>query len=377
MELLLILTYTAICYVAFKVFKIPLNKWTVPTAALGGVTQTILVLLVMNYNHPFTSEARFYFFTTPMAPYVKGVVLDVPVRPNVPLKKGDVLYRLDPRPYEAVVQQKKAALAEAEQSTKQLRATFEQASAELDRVKAQFELAQQNFDRQDELFKKGVAAKAILDTASRNLEVANQSMQAAAAAADRARLGAESQIEGVNTTVARLQGELLAAEYELEHTVTRAPTDGHVTQLFLRPGMILITTPSKPVLIFIHDEGRVFGAAFQQNALQRVRIGDEAEIAFDAVPGRIFAGRIAAVSDAVAQGQLQPTGDLVDPENRRRPGRSLAYIEILDDLSAYNLPSGAVGQVAAYTDHFKVFAVIRRILLRMKSWLNYVFTEGH
>ena len=107
MELLLILTYTAICYVAFKVFKIPLNKWTVPTAALGGVTQTILVLLVMNYNHPFTSEARFYFFTTPMAPYVKGVVLDVPVRPNVPLKKGDVLYRLDPRPYEAVVSKRR------------------------------------------------------------------------------------------------------------------------------------------------------------------------------------------------------------------------------------------------------------------------------
>jgi hypothetical protein len=173
-----------------------------------------------------------------------------------------------------------------------------------------------------------------------------------------------------------LQGELLAAEYELEQTVTRAPTGGYVTQLLLRPGMILITTPSKPVLVFIHDEDRVFAAAFQQNALQRVRIGDETEIAFDAVPGRIFRGRIAAVSDAVAQGQLQPSGDLVDPENRRHPGRSLAYIDILDDLSPYNLPAGAVGQVAAYTDHWPMFAIIRRILLRMKSWLNYVFTEG-
>lgn len=376
MELLLILTYTAICYVAFKVFKIPLNKWTIPTAALGGIGLTTLVLLMMNYNHPFTSEARFYFFTTPMAPYVKGVVLEVPVKPNVPLKKGDVLYRLDPRPYEAVVQQKKAAMAEAEQAVKQLRATFEQASAELERVKAQVELAQQNYDRQAELFAKKVVAQATLDTASRNLEVSRQSMEAASASADRARFAAESQIEGVNTTVARLQGELLAAEYELEQTVTRAPTDGYVTQLLLRPGMILITTPSKPVLIFIHHEDRVFAAAFQQNALQRVRVGDEVEIAFDAVPGRIFKGRIAAVSDAVAQGQLQPSGDLVDPENRRRPGRSLAYIDILDDLSPYNLPAGAVGQVAAYTDHWQMFAIIRRILLRMKSWLNYVFTEG-
>jgi multidrug resistance efflux pump len=83
---------------------------------------------------------------------------------------GCVRVGQDLRPYEAVVQQKKAALAEAEQAVKQLRATFEQASAELERVKAQFELAQQNYDRQEELFAKKVVAQATLDTASRNLE---------------------------------------------------------------------------------------------------------------------------------------------------------------------------------------------------------------
>ncbi len=55
---------------------------------------------------------------------------------------------------------------------------------------------------------------------------------------------------------------------------------------------------------------------------------------------------------------------------RQTPSRAL------DDLSPYNLSAGAVGQVAAYTDHWQMFAIIRRILLRMKSWLNYVFTEG-
>jgi multidrug resistance efflux pump len=377
MELLLILTYTAICYLAFKVFRIPLNKWTIPTAALGGIFLLGLILLMMNYNHPFTSEARFYFFTTPMAPYVKGVVLEVPIKSNTPLKKGDVLYRLDPRPYEAVVMQKKAALAEAEQNVKQLRATYDQAAADVERAKAQVALAQQNFDRQDYLFKTKVVAKATLDTASRNLEVATQSLEATTAAADRARLGADAQIGGVNTTVARLQGDLLGAEYELEQATQRAPTDGYVAQLLLHPGMILITTPSKPVMVFVHAEGKVFAAAFQQNALQRVRIGDEAEIAFDAVPGRIFKGRIGAVSDAVAQGQLMPTGELINPEDRHRAGRALAYIEIVDDLSPFNLPGGAVGQVAAYTEHWQMFAIIRRILLRMKSWLNYVFTDGH
>ena len=55
----------------------------------------------------------------------------------------------------------------------------------------------------------------------------------------------------------------------------------------------------------------------------------------------------------------------------------MAIIEIKDDLSSFHLPAGAVGQVATYTEHWHMFAIIRRILLRMKSWMNFVFTEGH
>ncbi len=70
-----------------------------------------------------------------------------------------------------------------------------------------------------------------------------------------------------------------------------APTDGYVTQLFLRPGMIAVPLPLRPVMVFIHSDDNVFAAAFQQNALQRVRAGDEAEIAFDAIPGRCSRAR--------------------------------------------------------------------------------------
>lgn len=54
MDLLLIMTYAALCITIFKVFKIPLNKWTVPTAVLGGVIIIGTLILLMNYNHPFT-----------------------------------------------------------------------------------------------------------------------------------------------------------------------------------------------------------------------------------------------------------------------------------------------------------------------------------
>src|SRR6266536_1119194 len=152
MDLLVILTYVAFCYAGFKVFRIPVNQWTLATAVLGGIVGISLLLLTMNYNHPFSTNARIYFPVTPVMPSVKGRVIAVPVATNPPLKEGDVLFRIDPRPYEYVVQQKRAALAEAEQNAKQLHSSLDQATAVVARVRAQVELARQNYDRQAELF---------------------------------------------------------------------------------------------------------------------------------------------------------------------------------------------------------------------------------
>src|SRR6266566_8949792 len=96
MDLLLILTYAAMAYAAFRLFKIPVNGFTLLTAALGGVALIGALLLGMNYNHPFTSQARFYFNTTPIVPAVSGIVIEVPAKTNTPLKKGDVLFSIDP-----------------------------------------------------------------------------------------------------------------------------------------------------------------------------------------------------------------------------------------------------------------------------------------
>ena len=199
MELLLILIYVSICYVIFKVFKIPVNQWSLATAALGGIIGIALLLLIMNYNHPFTTNARIYFAVTPVLPGVKGRVIEVPVETNKPLKEGDVLFRIDPKPYEYVVSQKKALLAEAEQNVKQLKSSLDQATASAERANAQFELAQQNYDRQFELFQKPVIAQATLDTYARNLETARQSLVGARAEEERARLAYTVNVDGVNT----------------------------------------------------------------------------------------------------------------------------------------------------------------------------------
>jgi multidrug resistance efflux pump len=379
MELLLILIYVSICFVVFKAFKIPVNQWSLATAAFGGIVGIALLLLFMNYNHPFTTNARIYFSVTPVLPTVKGRVIEVPVRDNTPLKEGDELFRIDPRPYQYVVDQKKAQLAESEQSVKQLKSSLDQATAAAERANSQLTLAQQTYDRQVELLEKKVVAQATVDTATRNLEASRQTLTGARADEERARLGYTSNIGGVNTTVARLTAELADAQYDLDQTVTRAPTKGFVTQLGLRPGMYVIPQPLRPVMVFVNtgEGNKQLAAAFQQNALQRVKFGDEAEVAFDAVPGRVFKAKVGHVIDAIAAGQLQPTGTLVDPGALPSGGRALVQIDIEEDLSNYQIPLGSVAQVAIYTKHWEHLSLLRKILLRMRSWENYVFLEGH
>jgi multidrug resistance efflux pump len=379
MELLLALIYVSFCVVIFKLFKIPVNQWSLSTAALGGFSGIFLLLLIMNYNHPFTKNARIYFAVTPILPTVKGRVIEVPVRANTPLKEGDILFRIDPKPYEYVVDQMKAALAEAEQNVNQLKASLDQATAAAERVNAQLKLSQENYDRQAQLFRTNVIAQATLDTASRNLDAAKQSYTGAKAEEERARLAYTSNIGGVNTSVAKARAELADAQFDLDQTITRAAGPGFVTQVSLRPGMYILPTQLRTAMLFVNTGRRdhELGAAFQQNSLQRVEAGDDAEVAFDAVPGRVFSAKVRSVVDAIAAGQLATTATLVEPETLTTAGRAVAIIDVSDEMLKYQIPLGSTAQVAIYTKHWHHLATLRKILLRMRSWQNYIFLEGH
>jgi multidrug resistance efflux pump len=379
MELLLALIYVSFCVVIFKIFRIPVNEWSLSTAVLGGIFGIALLLLTMNYNHPFTANARIYFAVTPILPTVKGRVVEVPVHANTPLKEGDVLFRVDPKPFEYVVAQKKAALAESEQNVEQLKASLAQATAAKERAVSQLRLAQDNYDRQNELFQKDVIAKATLDTFTRNLETSKQTVAGAKAEEERARLAFTSNIDGVNTAVARLRAELADAQFDLDQTTTRASGPGFVTQLSLRPGMYAIPAQIRTSMFFVNTgpQDRELGAAFQQNSLQRVKAGDDAEVAFDAVPGRVFKGKVHTVVDAISTGQLGTTVGLIEPETRTTAGRAVAIIDVSDEMRDYQIPLGATAQVAIYTEHWHHLSLLRKVLLRMRSWQNYVFLEGH
>jgi multidrug resistance efflux pump len=332
---LLIIIYAAILWVVFKVFKVPINKWTATTSILVGFFGIGFVVLVQNYYHPYSREARLYFYTTPIFSRVQGRVVEVPVIPNVPLKKGDVLFRLNPEPFEDKVNSLKGEL--------------QRAVVERDRSKEEQE-------RSVEIFRKGAGSERDVQSW---------------------RIKYETALADIDNIQARLDQAIFDLE---EEVVVRAPTDGYVTQQRLRPGMTVVSQPQTvPVMTFVHAEDPEFIAAFPQNGLQNINPGNEAEITFDAIPGRAFKGKVEKVLQAIAQGQVQPGGDLINFDAaiaRAQQGRVPVQIEILDDMSGYQLPAGAKAEVAVYSERWKPFAIVRRVLLRMKSWQKFVFVGG-
>ena len=143
----------------------------------------------------------------------------------------------------------------------------------------------------------------------------------------------------------------------------------------------VVPAPFRPAMVFVNDSqaDRALVAAFQQNALQRVNVGDEAEVLFKAIPGRVFKAKVGLVYDAIPAGQLQTTGTLVaapELEGAMPGNRALVRLDLVDDISGYHVPLGSTGEAAIYTEHFHELSLLRKILLRMRSWQNYVFPES-
>lgn len=375
MDLLLILTYAALCITIFKVFNIPLNKWTVPTAVLGGVVLIGTLILLMNYNHPFTQIGNQVYSTTPVVSGVRGRVIEVPVEANKPLKEGDVLFKIDPIPYEAEVGKKKAQIKEASQGALGLESSLQEANASLNKAIAERDKAKREFQRYQRGFDKGAFTEQQLDTRRQAYKASESAVNVAKAKLEQSQLALDSEIGGENTTVARLIEELRQAEFDLEQTVVRAPTDGFATQLALRPGVMAVPLPLAPVMTFVHTEDLLYTAAFRQNSLQRLQPGYEAEFLFRALPGKVFKGEVIEVLPAIGESQFQARGALLGTEALRTSGRVFVTLKITDDLTDYKLPLGTAVEVAVYSDKFTHVSIMRKVLIRMKSWQNFLYLD--
>ncbi|TXH37885.1 MAG: HlyD family secretion protein [Rhodospirillaceae bacterium] len=428
---LIIGTYGLICWLVFKKFRlIPVNAYTVCSAIMIGIAMIgILGLLLLKYQ-PASSDGRLYTVTTPVVPQVSGQVIAVPVIANVPLREGDVLFQIDPAPYKYEVNRLEAKLAAANTNLSQLEKRLlaaeaarsqaqadvlaseseydrqaqqqrDQAEAGMGQVSSQLSLARKDYVRYKELVEKGTIsrqkfeqvaeqverleaqlreAKATLAQAEEaitgggaSLQSARERLRQAQAQEEEARLELESQSDGVNPDVQQVVAELGLARWRLEETTVRAPADGYVTQLALRPGQMTTTLPLAPVMVFVHDEQPTLVATFPQNVIVDLKPGLEAEIAFKAYPGKIFKGRVSHLLATTAEGQFTTGGQLRTATAASAPGRIPVVFDYGPDIADLKLPGGAQATTAIYTEHVHVLAIIRKIILRIKSWENYLF----
>lgn len=376
MDVLILLTYGALCFVVFRVFNVPVNGYSVVTAALGGVVLLASIMLLMNFNHPFTNLGRTYFVSTPVVPTVRGRIVEVPVVANMPLKKGDVLFRIDPGPFEITVARLEATKARVKAQVLQDREGLSAAEAQLRQAESARGLAQKQYDDDKILVDKGTIPANRLDQRLTRLETTISATQQAESAVEQARaeLGAVT-ADGTPAKLAEIDAQLDNALWELDQTVVRAPADGYVTQLTVTPGVFAVPIPLAPTMVFISKQERIFAAGFLQISVQRIKPGYEAEVAFHGIPGTIIHGKVLRVLDAMAAGQASPSGTLIAPEDRPYPGRVVVVIELSEEVEAYNLPAGSMGAVAVYSEHWHPVSIVRKILLRMKSWTYYLAFE--
>lgn len=377
MDLLIILTYVAIAWSIFKIFKIPVNKWSVPTAALGGIFLIGALILLMNYNHPYTFTAQKAVISIPITPQVTGVVMAVTDKQNQRLNKGEMLFKLDPTRYQTRVNRLKADLTTAISSIHTLKGQLDEAIANTTRVTAERDRLYKDYQR----YVRGSRARvnpfseSDIDNARQNYLAQDALVKGSLAEQAQIKSQLDSVINGEQSQIVSLRAQLAEATYNLEQTIVRAPENGYVTQVLIRPGTYAAALPLRPVMVFIPEQKRQIVAQFRQNSLLRLEAGDEAEVVFNAFPGQIFPGKLIKVLPVVSGGAYQAQGTLQTLTTTPGSDRVLALIELEPNKDIDALPDGIFAQVAVYSQHFHHVAVMRKVLLRMTSWMHYLYLD--
>ncbi len=436
---LIVGTYGFLCWLLFKKLKlIPTNTYTVSTALIIGVILIAGILLLLGFNHPVTHDARLYAYTIPIVSQVRGLVVEVPVQPNVPLAKGDVLFRIDPQPYQFEVERLEAALADANSDVGQLeqrhsaaeaatrqaesdllaseseldrqaREAVEQADAVVKQARTAVDFATGERDRYKEQLDSGIISRQTFDVVQQRLDTAQAQLEQAQAAQRQAaeklaaggdrmksaqervnqaraqeqelRLAMEADSGGYNPQVRQILADLENKRWELEQCVTRAPSAGYATQVVLQPGQMATPFAARPVMVFVSARNLELIATYPQNVIKNIEPDLEAEVAFKALPSKIFKTKVVRTIPIIAEAQILAGAELASAKSEKAGTKIPVVFEYTAEMAAHNLPAGAIATAAVYTHHLHALSIVRKILLRIKSWENYLllpsFGGGH
>jgi membrane fusion protein (multidrug efflux system) len=369
-------------------------------------------------------------YVVQLVPYVKGQVKTVHAQANQPMKKGDVLLEIDPAPYQFAVDQLEAQLKGAKANVEQAQAARDaananvvkagdgltQAKAALDQAAAATTNAKAGADKAkaaDDLAKTqeqialntqkadvaAISALKVAEATQTRLEAdaALQQAEAAVGQAEATEREAAAALAGAQATqqqaeaaarqagfavdvaqssVPAIEAQLGEARFNLEQCTMRAPSDGYVVNWQVQPGTFVVPAPIAAAGTFVDTSDIMVGAVYPQNWLMNVQKGDAVEMVLDPYPGRIYIGKVDTVIPASGGGQFAPSGTI--PNAAKVGSDGIWAVKILfDDKSvARDIPLGAGGTAAIYTQHGKAVHIISKVAMRMKKWLAYVIPSA-
>ena len=392
MELLLLAIYSAaVWYVFIKKKWLPWNFGTqvvVVTIPIVGLT---LLILLLNIYAPESKDVRVLNFVVPVVPRVTGRVIEVPVEPNMPVKKGDVLFKLDPVPFQLEVKAAaanlgalQAKLLTAQANARGLNEQLKEAAGKRVALSAKLDLSRKRVAQYKDLAGTGAGSKFDLEQAQAdllNLENELASLTASEAQvreklAAKTPAGEQDEVAQVRAQIAQAQAQLDDANWKLDQTVYYAPGDGTVVGLALRPGAVAAQLPMLPVMSFVLNEQWVV-ALFGQNEVRKVQPGDRAEIALRTYPGRIIKCNVVSVVWANAQGQLPISGSLPTTGTAQPVPEGLLAVKlaVADPDKDIFLAAGARGSGAIYTNGLHEIHILRKILMRVHTKLDWLILK--
>src|SRR5437773_4481450 len=306
--LIILCLYIVALWLVFSKYKLVRWGWLSGASSLlvgGFILARFLALF--NYHTP-SGRVTVTGRVVEVTPNVTGQIVAIPVKPNVPVKANDVLFQIDPAPFQYKVTQLQASLAAAKQQVEILKSNYEQATANVSGLTAQAAYNKKRLADIETLAADMANTEFQAQDKQVQYETVSAQLVAAKAAQQSAKLALDSEIAGVNTAVAQIQAQLEDAEWQLSQTTVRAPADGYVTVVALTVGDRALQARS--AMSFIVEKEITLVGMFSQNGFQTIKEGAAVDIVFDNVPGRIYHAKIVEIPKGIGQGQIAASGTL-------------------------------------------------------------------
>jgi multidrug resistance efflux pump len=316
---------------------------------------TVALITVIFYFHPSTTTATLFYRTVPIIPETIGRVAEVHVQFSAPVKKGDVIFKLDSSKQEAAMETARRKIAEVDAALLAAQADILKAEGQIQEAKGSYQQASDELDTKRELQKRnpGIVPQRDIE----KLEVLLAGRQGALDSATASKQSAMARVTSLlPAEKASAEAAVAEAQVDLNKTAIRAGVDGRVEQFALRAGDIVNPMIRSAGVLIPSDAGRTLTAGFGQIEAQVIKVGMVAEATCISKPWTIIPMVVTGVQDYIAAGQFRGGEQLVEARQVLAPGTILTFLEPMYKGGLDGVTPGSSCIVNAYTSNHDLIA---------------------